>query len=244
VVLENNDKTDSVRPAEASRADSLQGLLALRSQNSERRGNASEAEKSQPVIENTKQPQKPKKEKKKKKFYSWPIKAFLVTFLLAVVFAFTVEIITLNAPIVAIFIVIIVVLFIISVFFDIVALAVASADITPFYAMASRKQKGAKMSIKLLKNAEIVANICADIIGEVCSIVSGAAGFGVAFKIITELSFESDTWLRIFITVLVSAVIAAATVGTKALTKRFARNNSHKIVEWLGKVLSVFSRKN
>jgi CBS domain containing-hemolysin-like protein len=118
---------------------------------------------------------------------------------------------------------------------------VASADIAPFYAMASRKQKGAKMSIKLIKNADTVANICADVVGEVCSIMSGAAGIIIAFRAYEMMSAE-NSFAQIAVTVAVGALIAAVTVGSKAATKRYARNNAQKIVGRLGRFLSIFSR--
>ena len=62
----------------------------------------------------------------------------------------------------------------IGIIFDIIGVAVTSADEKPFHSMASRKVPGAMESIRLLRNAERVSSICNDVVGDICGVVSGA----------------------------------------------------------------------
>ena len=56
----------------------------------------------------------------------------------------------------------------IGIIFDIIGVAVTVANEHEFHAKATKKVKGSKDSIKLIKNAPRVANICADVIGDIC----------------------------------------------------------------------------
>ncbi|HEY8419542.1 MAG TPA: hypothetical protein VIL03_03820 [Clostridia bacterium] len=142
-----------------------------------------------------------------------------------------------NAGIIVI-ISVIVVLIIIGVIFDMVGMAVASCDEKPFYAMAARKVKGAKVALKLIKNSDIVGSICSDIIGDICNIISGAA----SASLVLIITLNSDDLRSSIISIAVTALLAAVTVGLKAVFKKLAVNNSTKIVSAVGKMLSIFSR--
>ena len=64
----------------------------------------------------------------------------------------------------------------IGVFFDIIGTAVSVCGKTHLNAKASRKIPGAKKALLLTRNASRVANICNDVIGDVCGTVSGGIG--------------------------------------------------------------------
>lgn len=179
--------------------------------------------------------QKPKKKKNGPKL--WPLKAFFLTILLSVLFNFLSSMAMTNAGIIVI-ISVIVVLIIIGVIFDMVGMAVASCDEKPFYAMAARKVKGAKVALKLIKNSDIVGSICSDIIGDICNIISGAA----SASLVLIITLNSDDLRSSIISIAVTALLAAVTVGLKAVFKKLAVNNSTKIVSAVGKMLSIFSR--
>ena len=53
-----------------------------------------------------------------------------------------------------------------GILFDIIGVAVTVADEKEFHAMATKKVKGSKCAIKLIRNSAKVANICADVIGD------------------------------------------------------------------------------
>ena len=51
-------------------------------------------------------------------------------------------------------------------------MAVTIQDVTAYTAMASKRIRGAKHSIRLVQNSAMVANICNDVVGDICGIVS------------------------------------------------------------------------
>jgi hypothetical protein len=125
----------------------------------------------------------------------------------------------------------------IGVIFDVIGMAVTAADETPFHSMASKKMKGAKQSIKLLRNAPRVSSFCNDVIGDICSVVSGAAGTAIIYKIFANSANIS------LLEVLLGALIAALTVGGKAFAKNIGINNANYIVYKVGRLVAVFSSK-
>lgn len=124
----------------------------------------------------------------------------------------------------------------IGVTFDVIGMAVTAADEIPFHSMASKKLKGAKQSIKLLRNAPRVSSFCNDVVGDICSVVSGAAGTAIVYKIFSESSNIS------LYEVVLGALIAALTVGGKAFAKNIGINNANYIVFKVGRILAVFTR--
>ena len=129
---------------------------------------------------------------------------------------------------------------IIAIITDMIGVAIASCDIKNFRAMASRKVRGAKEAIMLYKHADMVSSIFADILGDICSILSGAAGAAVTTRLIT--SAMSD-FIGVVVASLVSAVIASLLIFGKALMKRYSMNHSDKIILIIGKILSIFHRQ-
>lgn len=134
----------------------------------------------------------------------------------------------------------VVVLFIIliGVLFDVIGIAVTSAEEKPFHAMASKKYPGARQAIKLIRNADKVSSICNDVVGDICGVVSGTAGAAILFRIFS--GNVQPGWLE----AAVGGLIAALTVGGKAFAKRFGINNSDFIVYRVGFILSLFSLNN
>ena len=115
----------------------------------------------------------------------WTIKIFFITFLLAAVISLLTASLSDSMNLWVAFVVLFVIMMT-GVVFDVIGLAFAACDIKPFVAMASKKIKRAKESIRLLKNAAAVANFCNDVVGDICSIVSGATGAAIAVKIIAD----------------------------------------------------------
>lgn len=123
---------------------------------------------------------------------------------------------------------------IIGVIFDVIGISVTAADETPFHSMASKKLRGAKQSIKLLRNAPKVSSFCNDVVGDICSVVSGAAGTAIVYKL-----FINSKNISLYEVVL-GALIAAFTVGGKAFAKNIGINNANYIVYKVGRTLSFF----
>lgn len=165
----------------------------------------------------------------------WIIEAFIITFLLSGIISFISQNGITNLNIVPAIIILIVVVFL-GIFFDLVGVAVTVANEEHFHAKATKKAEGAKSSISLIKNASKVANICADVIGDICGVISGAIGTMIALKVTNTYGVSSN------IQFIISAFIASITVGGKAIGKEIATNNSTKIVDKVGIVLSKFKK--
>lgn len=167
----------------------------------------------------------------------WTLKIFFITLITSGGISVVAEVFMSNLGILPATLIVIA-LILLGVIFDIIGVAFASCDQTPFIAMSAKKIKKATRALKLLKNAEIVSNICNDVIGDVCSIVSGAAGAAIVAKIMVSSPSASE----IVISILISSVTAACTVAGKALGKGFAMNKNVKIVETIGAFFALFER--
>lgn len=175
--------------------------------------------------------------KKKRKIPIWTLKITMITFVLAVAFSFISEITSSRAHI-AIAFMLLILLVIISIIFDSIGVAATSCELAPLLSMASRKVRGSKTAIKLVKNAEKVSNICADVIGDICGIVSGACTVAIVTKLLVSSSVDS-TW----VTILFSSIVAALTVGGKAVMKNVALNNSKELILFAARVLTLFQKE-
>ena len=117
--------------------------------------------------------------------------------------------------------------------FDIIGMAVATADEKPFHSMAARKVPGAQAAIRLLRNAERVSSICNDVVGDICGVVSGSASATIAVQILQGVDFS---WPQL-ISLLMSALCAGLTVGGKAIGKTYAVSSATEIVHAVGKLI-------
>ncbi len=180
--------------------------------------------------------QNKKKEKEKKEYvnWSWIFKIVIIAFLISIGMSFVSES---TIPHMSLFFgVVVTLLFVfLGILFDIVGVSVTTADEAVFHSMNSRKVKGANVAVKFKKNADKVSSFCCDVIGDICGIVSGAAGTTISLLIASKLSTDP------FITSLVvSATIASITIGGKAIGKSFAINKSDIILYEFAKFISNF----
>ncbi|HHW21937.1 MAG TPA: Mg2+ and Co2+ transporter CorB [Clostridiaceae bacterium] len=171
-----------------------------------------------------------------KKHIFWGFLITIVSFTLSILILFaSTSIFKAIPPGFAFFVVLGIIL--IGVAFDAVGTAVTAADETPFHSMASKKMRGAKQSIMLLRNSPKVSSFCNDVVGDICSVVSGAAGTAIVYRL-----FTGDPNIS-FIEPVCGALIAAMTVGGKAFAKNLGINNANYIVYKVGRLLSLFSRR-
>lgn len=168
--------------------------------------------------------------------YNWIIKIIIIAFIISIVFTLITEIAIPNVGI-TIGVILTLVFILIGVLFDMIGIAVTIANEATFHSMASRRVKGAKMAIKLKKNADKVSSFCNDVIGDICGIVSGATASVIAIKII-----EKSNCNDLLITLLIMGITSALTIGGKAIEKSVAINKSDKILYNFAKVLSIFSK--
>lgn len=182
---------------------------------------------------------KNKQKNSKNKLWIWPVKILLLAVFLSFAFSLISEMVLTKAHI-AIAVIVILIFIALSIFFDMLGLAVASSNMENFTAMAARKVKGSKQAIILIKNADKVNSICADVIGDVCGILSGAGGASIVAKIAIEASGE---FVPVLIASLVSAIIAGLTIGGKASFKAFAIKHGNSITLKFAKFINFFTHK-
>lgn len=184
--------------------------------------------------------------KERKKTIRWVITIFIVTILVSGTISLISEEI-MAASGIAIAFVILLTIVLVGILFDIIGVAVTSADERPFHSMAARKVPGSVEALRLLRNAERVSSICNDVVGDICGVVSGSASATIAAQILASFEFS---WPQI-LTLLMSALVSGLTVGGKAIGKTFAINSSTKILHTVGKFLhflhnlpQIFRKKN
>ncbi len=137
-------------------------------------------------------------------------------------------------------IIVIFVFIFIAIMTDMIGLAVTSANIEDFNAMAARKTKGSKQAISLIKNADKVSSILSDVLGDVCSILSGAAGASIVVKIAID---NGGTFMSILVPSLISAIIAGLTIAGKAVFKTVAIKHANSITLGFSRFINFFTRK-
>ena len=167
--------------------------------------------------------------------YKWFIQVFISTFILSICFSYisTNGVSKLNLPLSLLILALVI---LVGIIFDIIGVAVTVANENEFHAKATKKAKGAKTSIKLIKNAAKIANICADVIGDICGVLSGAISAMISAKILEKTGANLQF--------IISALVASLTVGGKALGKEVANKNSTQIVHWVGIVLNKIDKKS
>ena len=184
-----------------------------------------------------KKEKKPEQKRKLSGATIWTIKITVVTLILGLFFSFISELTSSYAH-VSITILLLFLLIAISIVFDTIGIAATSCDLAPLLSMASRKVPGSKKAIGLVKNAEKVSNICCDVIGDICGIISGAC----TVAIVTKLIIDNPT-LNYWMSIVVSSLVGAITVGGKSFFKTVAMKKSKDILLLVSRVLSIFSKK-
>ena len=175
--------------------------------------------------------------KERNKAIRWFLTIFLVTIVISATISFiSEEIMSVSGMAVAFVILLSIIL--VGILFDIIGVAVTSADERPFHSMAARKVPGAREAIGLLRSAEKVSSICNDVVGDICGVVSGSASATIAAQILAKFEF---TWPMV-VSLVMSALVAGLTVGGKAIGKTFAINSSTAIVYTVGKALHIAGR--
>ncbi|MGI6030450.1 MAG: Mg2+ and Co2+ transporter CorB [Eubacteriales bacterium] len=123
----------------------------------------------------------------------------------------------------------------IGILFDIIGVAIQAAEEKPFHSMASRKVRGASQAIFLIRNAEKMSSFCNDVVGDIAGIISGSTVAVVLVFFTQMLQNIHETIISLVLTALVSAL----TIGGKALGKTFAMNNANTVVYVVGYLASL-----
>lgn len=179
---------------------------------------------------------KKKAQRKKNSQYAWAIKVFFISIIITACLSF-ISGELLNELNVYVALIVLAVFILLGIVFDIIGLAVATADEAPFNSMAAQRNKVGKTAVKLLKNAEKVSSFCNDVVGDICGVISGATGTSIAASLFAT-SKNAFWW-----TLLLTSAVAALTVGGKALGKRFAMEKSVTIVTNVSRIICLFKFK-
>lgn len=168
----------------------------------------------------------------------WVSRITIIAFIISFLMSFTSELV-LPSTNTFIGICLVIVFISIGILFDIIGIAVTSADDKSLHSMSAKNVRGAKMSIFLKNNADRVSSFCCDVIGDICGIISGSAG------VIIAANLSSYFKIDIFATTLfVTALIASLTIGGKAMGKGIAMKGSNKILHEFAIFLSIFPMRN
>ena len=170
--------------------------------------------------------------KERNKTIRWVVTIFFITIFVSGAISFLSDKIMSRSGMFVAFLILLFIVFL-GIVFDIIGVAVTSADEKPFHSMAARKVTGAQEAIRLLRNAERVSSICNDVIGDICGVVSGSASATIAAQILAKFEFS---WPMV-VSLVMSALVAGLTVGGKAVGKTYAMNSCVNIVHTAGKLV-------
>ena len=164
----------------------------------------------------------------------WILVVFILTFILSVIFSTISNLISVSFNNVVLIIVLLLTIGL-GILFDIIGTATITAKEATFHSLNSKKIKGAKEGIVLIKNADKISSICNDIIGDICGIISGSIGAILAISLSTTFNINNTV-----ISIVIASLISSLTVGGKAIFKIVAINNSEKILLTVSKFLTIF----
>ncbi|AAO36123.1 hypothetical protein K144313037_13870 [Clostridium tetani] len=181
---------------------------------------------------------KEKKNGKKNSNSKWIVTIIFWTILISGGVSLLSDMLLRNVNILVAFIILI---FIISIgiIFDIIGVAVTAAEERPFHSKASKKVPGAKIAVKLIRNADKVSNFCNDVVGDVCGIISGTTGAVIVSKIIKQTAGLNVT----LTTAIIGSLIAALTIGGKAWGKSFAIKQSEIIIDKVSRIIYIVKKE-
>ena len=180
-------------------------------------------------------PEAAKRERRKQ--IRWVVTIFFTTILISGIISLISDEVMAGSSLAVAFVILLAIIFL-GIVFDIVGMAVATADEKPFHSMAARKVPGAHEAIRLLRNAERVSSICNDVVGDICGVVSGSASATIAALILTNVDIG---WPR-GISLAMSALVAGLTVGGKAIGKNIAVKSCTAIVHMVGRMVYTLKR--
>ncbi|MGI6109133.1 MAG: hypothetical protein ACOYB8_04730 [Eubacteriaceae bacterium] len=166
-----------------------------------------------------------KKEKEEKKHKHWVAIVTVSTFFSTMLITYISDTLLASTTLLVSFIILIVIIAF-GVLSDVVGVALTAANPQPFNAMAAKKIPGARTAVKMIRNAPRLSNVCNDVIGDICGIVSGATGVAIAAQLFTFFPAVKAG----LISLIMSGCIAAITVGGKAIGKDLAMKNYVQIV--------------
>ncbi len=152
--------------------------------------------------------------------HAWAMRITCLTFALAIACSVLAQLATGNGD-TAVTVLLLVFMILVSILFDGIGVSAASCDLDELRAQKDRlKPQVYERAMRMARNAEKVNNLCSDVVGDMCGILSGACGLTIS------LQLAADGVNGYWASVLVSSLIAALTVGGKAFMKGYAVGNA------------------
>lgn len=174
--------------------------------------------------------------------YRWAFRMLFISLSMSIFFGFITQTLlsTMGCIVASIGIVIFIFL---SVIFDMIGIAAASADLEVFEKWNREKVEGSKVALHLCVNSEKVCSFCADVVGDICSTLCGAGGACIVTAITKNVT---NINIITIVTILMTALISGLMVFFKALVKARTLKNSNKIILKLGLILekTIYREKN
>ena len=159
----------------------------------------------------------------------------LGSFFLAVVFTLVSELLASRLNSILLSFIFLSIIILLNIFADIVGTAVTAASHVPFNARAAKRITGAPQGLQLIRNADRVANISNDVIGDITTTVSGALGISIVVQIMRLWHRADQFWLNVLMTALISVII----VSGKAAGKKVALSRSEDVIFLVGKLFAA-----
>ena len=179
----------------------------------------------------------PKKGKQGKSSSRWAVQVFFIAVTLSAALSFASDQ-ALDGAGLAVAFVVLLAFILLGIVFDIIGVAVTAADEKPFHSMAARKTPGAREALNLIRKADKVSSFCNDVVGDICGIISGSTGAVIVVQIQSAFGMPG-----MVISLAVTALTSGLTIGGKALGKSFAIAKSTAVLQLVGRLLHLFSRK-
>ncbi|MBN8236580.1 hypothetical protein JF544_15055 [Halobacillus kuroshimensis] len=179
---------------------------------------------------------------KLKKAVNFSLSIAVITFVLAAIFS-VISSSVLSGVMWVIGLIIVFIIVLTGVVFDMLGIAATAAEEKPFHAMASEKVPGSKEAIAIVRNADRFASFCNDVIGDISGIVSGTASTVVVLQLASSFGYTEGSAVQIGINVALTSIVAAVTVGGKAIGKFFAINKSTQIIFFAARVIAWLETK-
>ena len=170
--------------------------------------------------------------RERRKQIRWVVTIFITTIFISGIISLVSDEVMAGSSLAVAFAILLAIIFL-GIIFDIIGMAVATADEKPFHSMAARKVPRAHEANKQLRNAERVSTNSNDVVGDICGVVSGSASATIAALILTNVEVG---WPR-GISLLMSAFVAGLTVGGKAIGKTIAVKSCTSIVHAVGRII-------
>lgn len=185
-------------------------------------------------MENSEKPKRKQPQKARLINWKWVLTITALSFLISVSMSYISNEALAQVNNIAAFVILL--LFIaVGIFFDIIGVSATSATEKELHSMAARKVAGAREAVWLSRNAEKVSSICNDVVGDIAGIISGATGAIIIGRVTQGLGALPT----LIITMTLTGLIAALTIGGKAIGKGFGIRFSVRIVHAAGRVLAL-----